>query len=200
MLCSVYPSHTWLPWKFEYTSAPNGYWNNLQNQREFMDWLSRELGFVEFEDWYNISKEQIITYGGSGLMDIYRNSPMSALKSVYPEYEWVEWRFNRVPVGFWGNSRKEKEFLEWMGKQLFVNELDDWYRVSMKQIRRVGASTGIRTLGLTSMLQNAYPQHKWDLDKFENRNGPFKASQRLLAAILRKIFDGKGNMICFFCL
>lgn len=36
-LQSVYPEHSWMPWKFGQT--PKGIWDKTENQKEFFNWL-----------------------------------------------------------------------------------------------------------------------------------------------------------------
>ena len=31
------------------------YWNNLANQRKFINWAGKELGIKDMEDWYKVS-------------------------------------------------------------------------------------------------------------------------------------------------
>jgi hypothetical protein len=52
LLASVYSDYNWLPWKF--TTLPRNYWNDIKNQRKFMNWVSNELNIKENSDWYNI--------------------------------------------------------------------------------------------------------------------------------------------------
>jgi hypothetical protein len=59
------PDHKWLEWEFSQT--PQGFWNNVQNQRRFLDWAGGELGVASMEDWYKISKAQVVKLGGSPL-------------------------------------------------------------------------------------------------------------------------------------
>ena len=55
LLQNVYPDYTWLPWKFAQT--PKHYWDLVQNQRKFMDWIGNNLGIKNMSDWYNIPKK-----------------------------------------------------------------------------------------------------------------------------------------------
>jgi hypothetical protein len=38
----AYPEHEWLEWRF--SRAGSNFWNDIQNQRAFMDWVGKELG------------------------------------------------------------------------------------------------------------------------------------------------------------
>ena len=52
------------------------------------------------------------------------------LYSVYPEYEWLPWKFNVRPRNFWEDTKTKKKFVEWAGKELKINELSDWYKIT----------------------------------------------------------------------
>jgi hypothetical protein len=53
LLSTVYPEHVWLPWKFD--KCPHSYWEDLNNQRKFLDWMGKQLNFKEFSDWYSVT-------------------------------------------------------------------------------------------------------------------------------------------------
>ena len=55
LIKSVYPNYKWLPWKF--TQTYKGYWNNENNIKEYMNWLSEKLNIKTMEDWYKVSFE-----------------------------------------------------------------------------------------------------------------------------------------------
>lgn len=103
------------------------------------------------------------------------------------EYLWVisstqvaAWRFKIVSKGFWEELQQHpshlKQMIEWFAEQLSVKCLDDWCRVSLKQLKRwIPNASGNE---FVRMLENAYPQHEWKREMF---GGAFvKASQREL--------------------
>lgn len=55
-----------------------------------------------------------------------------AVMNVYPEYKWQPWRFVKAPKGYWQSTQNLRDYIEWLGKQLGITQLDDWYKyVSM---------------------------------------------------------------------
>jgi hypothetical protein len=58
LVSSIYPEYEWLPWRFAH--APKGYWNDVKNQRLFMDWAGKQLNYINKEDWYKSTTEVII--------------------------------------------------------------------------------------------------------------------------------------------
>ncbi len=57
LISTVYSEYKWLPWKFQH--VPNGYWEDMKNQKKFMDWVGKQLNYKDMEDWYKVTKEVI---------------------------------------------------------------------------------------------------------------------------------------------
>jgi hypothetical protein len=62
----------------------------------------------------------------------YNNSPSLLLSTVFPEYEWLPWKFKTVSMNYWKDVNNQRKFLEFVGKQLNIKERSDWYKISMK--------------------------------------------------------------------
>ena len=52
------------------------------------------------------------------------------LKEIYPDYDWLPWKFDRCPKNYWKDVKNVRKFMDWAGKELNVKELSDWYNVS----------------------------------------------------------------------
>jgi hypothetical protein len=61
-----FPETNWKTWNFE--SVSKGFWNTIENQRSFFLQLEKQLNIKNFEDWYNISVQQVNKLGASGLL------------------------------------------------------------------------------------------------------------------------------------
>jgi hypothetical protein len=53
LITTIFPEYGLLPWKF--TCGPRKYWDNLENQRKYMDWAAQQLGIKKPSDWYSVS-------------------------------------------------------------------------------------------------------------------------------------------------
>ena len=53
MLSVVYPEKDWQFWKF--TRSPKFVWDDVKNQRKYLDWAGKELGIKEMNDWYKVT-------------------------------------------------------------------------------------------------------------------------------------------------
>ena len=147
-------------------NKPKGFWSKIKNQKEFLEWMSKQLGFQTINDWHKLTHEKFIRYGGSGLLSRYGNSPSKVLLSLYPNHNWMMWKFERVPSGFWDSAKNKKLFLDWLSKELKLKQLDDWYRISVQEIRRMAPATPFRKYGgMTSVITNAYPSHPLEFGK-----------------------------------
>jgi hypothetical protein len=140
LLANLYPDYEWLPWKFDV--APAHFWNDIKNQKKFMDWVGKQLKITEMSDWYKVTKrvtiatfplthyKDLYNVGASSLLNSnYNASPSQLLAAVYPDYEWLPWKFAHTPRNMWADSRNIKKFLDWAGKQLGIKNLDDWNKV-----------------------------------------------------------------------
>src|SRR5690606_10752133 len=100
-------------------------------------------------------------------MSYYDNSVYEMLKKVYPEHEWDPLRFGKVPQGYWHNLDNQRKFLDRIGEELGVKELDDWYKVDSEEVRR--RATFIRDYYSNSVfeaLKKLHPEHQWDPTRF----------------------------------
>ena len=52
LIKNAYPNYKWLPWKFNH--VPKGFWNDTNNVKEYMNWLSEQLNIKTMEDWYKV--------------------------------------------------------------------------------------------------------------------------------------------------
>jgi hypothetical protein len=143
LLSTMYPEYNWLPWKFQQT--PKNFWSDINNQRKFVEWVGKELKIKDMCDWYNVTlKVTIKCYRYSFLKDFealgcyyllqnrYNGVISAFLSAVYPEHEWLPWKFVNIPKHFWNDIKNQKSFFDWAGKQLGVKELSDWKKVSIK--------------------------------------------------------------------
>jgi len=66
-LREMFPKVEWQPWKFHRLS--NGFWKEDSNRTlPFVKWLESELHIREASDWYDVSQEQLIRFGGKFLL------------------------------------------------------------------------------------------------------------------------------------
>lgn len=163
---AAYKEHDWHIWKFK--NPPSGFWKQTDNRKKYFDWLGKHLGYNKMEDWYGISGDSILdNSGGHLLREYYGNSPSKAVQEVYPNQKWMTWRFKCPPKGYWESvlkyTREQRLVLNWLGEQLNIQRLEDWYKISIHQITELVPFGGLLNVAtFTTILRNVYPTHKWN--------------------------------------
>ena len=57
------------------------------------------------------------------------------VSSVYPEYEWLPWRFHKTPANYWTDVKNQRKFMDWAGKELGIKDMSDWYKVTTRVVK-----------------------------------------------------------------
>ena len=67
----------------------------------------------------------------------YNNSPSQLLSSVYPELNWLPWRFSKRHLNQSDHVNKEKQFVDSLANTLKIKEFSDWYEISPKVLKKM---------------------------------------------------------------
>jgi hypothetical protein len=74
------------------------------------------------DDWYKLTKKDLIRYGASHLLAMCKRSLYRCLLSVYKHTHWQPWRFEEeVPSNFWEDDGNRLEFFSWIREYLHDN-------------------------------------------------------------------------------
>ena len=167
-----------------------------------MDKLGKSLGFKEMEDWYAITTEGIKANGGGDVLRCTRNSPSILVQTMFPDHDWIFGRFvDPGPIShqkYPGSNNIKHEYsssskmVELLNKKLKIENLEDWYRVSFKEINKWIPRTVLNKNSIGDLLQGYYPEHPWDLGRLENKRGAMKSSQRKLFILVKELFMNSG--------
>jgi hypothetical protein len=140
----------------------------LVEQRK-VDALATELNITKHEEWYRIREKDVVSKSGiAGLLNQY-GSLYRLLRTVYPDYYWKMWKFGRVDRGFWQDSKNQKHFFDDIAQQLELKSMEDWYKVTPTQIRKlIGGGLFRNYFGdsLIQALKKVYPDFQWQSWKF----------------------------------
>jgi hypothetical protein len=71
---------------------------------------------------------------GRNLLHKYNSSPYLLLSSVFPDQEWLPWKFANAPKNFWNQIENQRKFMDWAGKQLNIKDMSDWYKVTQEVV------------------------------------------------------------------
>lgn len=163
----AYPEHEWDDELF--LKLPPSYWTDVVKHRALFDTIAERLGINYLEDWYKVHTRQVLKAGANSVLPRYYNhSLLKALRTVYPDHEWLEWRFPRVSAGFWDNIQHQRKYMDWVAKHRLGFEPTDyqkWYRIMYDDVAKHG---GYRMLAkfynysLLAALRAIYPEHTWE--------------------------------------
>jgi hypothetical protein len=121
-----YLKYDWKEWLFD--PAPRGFWAVRRNRHRYLRWLGKQLGYRRLDDWYGLRWEHFTANHGSYCLAYYHRSPVLAVKDLFPRHAWEEWRFAKVPVGFWRDRANRKRYVRWLAKKVGIRRPEDWRR------------------------------------------------------------------------
>lgn len=79
-----------------------GYWSEYANQRAFCDEFARKFDVRTLEHWYHVTARSFSQAGGGSVLhNYYGGSLPKLLEAVYPDYQWLPWRFNITAGTYW---------------------------------------------------------------------------------------------------
>ncbi len=150
------------------------YWNDISNQRTFLESLSKKLNITDPEGWYKISREAVIKHGGSRILKKYNDSLSKLLTTVYPQYptttrplhlcmhKWYTFKFSStVPRGYWNDISNQRSFLEYLAKTLNITDQEGWYQVTWNTWVHHGGETLLKKYNSSpyKLLSTLYPKY-----------------------------------------
>lgn len=169
-LKSIFPDYEWLGWKFPV--SPYNFWN-LETEKKYAIWLGKIIGYKNIEDWYKITRKLIIrNFGGGYILKKYNGSPNEFVKSVFSEYNWLDWKFLVTPCHFWGSNENQINYANWLGKILGYKNMDDWYNLRVDIIKKYYGSTLILNYYNGSpykFIKSVFPEYNWIKSKFPKK-------------------------------
>jgi len=157
-------------------------WKVPGNQRKFLDEfaISKKFNPLDAQNWYSITKREIIPAGGSGLLSYYKGSHIKALIKLYPELKLKRANFLMSKKG-WKAPTNQRKFFDSFARSKKFSPLDaeNWYSISKNQIKAAGGSRLLSYYNGSHIraLAKLYPEI---LLKFENFL-QFKGNQKHLS-------------------
>jgi hypothetical protein len=148
-----------------------------------------------------------VELGGAQLLNKYNNSPSLLLAKIFPDYEWLPWKFLNTPKHFWSVKKNQIQFLDWAGKRLGIRDFTDWNKISTKvsselsynfltfqDIIELGGRTLLDNFSLSEILSLVNPQVE-----ISQQSSPFyKKTQETIKAMLKTMFPQDGKISPFF--
>jgi len=168
------------------------YPNYEPEMRKLVGEIGKILNIKKFSDWEQISEEQFISRGGKYLI-YHFGSLKKLLLHFYPDHKWKFAERKRIshsaPLqsSFWKDNTNVRNYMDNVAKKLHVQDFQDWYKISTKDLSSVGVYKQLKYKGgLRKILPEYYPEYNWDLKKFEGIH--FKASQKRVTILMGELF------------
>jgi len=73
-----------------------------------------------------------------GLLKLHGNSLAAALVAAFPEHDWKLFRFQTTPHHLFEDWSQVESFVKFAEERMRVKERQDWYRVSLDHLWRLG--------------------------------------------------------------
>jgi hypothetical protein len=182
-----FPQYDWKPWLF--AKVPHGqFWDSRANQRSYLEWLGKCLGYRSMDDWYGLSVLDFHRNKGSAFIQRFQYSPAKAVTSVMGGRNWCEWKFKTLPNRFWNLAENRNRYLRWLGKELGFRRPEDWYSVRRKDFDRLHGYSLLARFPLHSVMREFLPQ--LNCDRFD-RQRQIKAEEILAWADAHYARQGK---------
>lgn len=138
-----------------------------------MDSVGKKLGVTEdLSQWYHVEVAALRRYGSSGLLPGRYGSLYALLKGVYPEHDWLPWKFKFVSRTTKRNSEALQRTLRFVEETLSFSNPQEWYLVTESTLRSLGVYSLLIRIGkdlskaLTELLRLYRPEVSWDEAKF----------------------------------
>ncbi len=62
---------------------PSGFWKDVNNLKQYLKWLGKELGIKRPEDWYKVRHQDFKKNRGGGFLDQFEGSHIKALQTLF---------------------------------------------------------------------------------------------------------------------
>lgn len=174
-----------------YSWEDPSFWRTPDNVRMFLREVAERYGWISLplrERWNHLTKGHVVECGGRGLLAEYDNTLLRVLQCAYPEGRWSVTSTREVIDSLhWRQRENIASFIRYLAHELSLKDPEDWYRVSLAQLRENGASGMLKTVSLYEALAFAYPSINWEHNRLAGARSK-KASQRHLAVLVAAIF------------
>jgi hypothetical protein len=65
---------------------------------------------------------------------------LDTMRGVYPTHDWAEWKFQRTNPQFWATEGNRRKCMEYVGKEIGIHQLSDWYQITVREVHSKGGS------------------------------------------------------------
>jgi hypothetical protein len=125
--------------------------------------------------WYKMDKKILGKFKLEGLLHLYCGSIYLMLATVYPEYDWMPWKFRNFPARSIQGPEMIENSLKYIETESKIMKSEDWYSISGVRLQELGVKSLIdRHGGLVEVLR----KHRKGFDWSESHFIGFSSSNR----------------------
>ena len=136
---------------------PQGYWENIDNVKIFLNELKEKMNLNSINDWNKVSAKNILKYGGGSLLEKYSLFDLKLLGC--PEGKLIYKKTNK-PVGFWDKKENIEDFIKELRDTYGLKTPKDWNSILRKQIISLGGNGLLNKLSLYQIKILGCPEGK----------------------------------------
>ena len=176
-----------------YFTKPNkksGFWDCDDNIQRFLYELKQKFHLNTPEDWNLLTHKQIKDFGGSKLVNKFSIFEIKCLGC--PEGI-LTFNKPKKSAGYWNNEENIKNFLQELREKYNIKNVDDWNRISRKQI----ISSGGRSLLLKQSKNEIVKNQSYGGAALKYKIGG-RSAQRWLFIQIQKLFPGEEIIEDYF--
>ena len=100
----------------------------VDQKKKFLD-LAQQREWMNLEDYYKLTSKDLEQLG-TWTRNKYNTSPTQFLSAMYPDHNWLPWKFESCPRNYWADIKNQRAFFDWSANQLKLQQKDDWYHVA----------------------------------------------------------------------
>jgi very-short-patch-repair endonuclease len=132
-------------------------------KRKALEDMGKKMRFTKMEDWYSVKQKDLEIYNLKSLCMIpkYKGSIPKLIMDVFTDYDWNILFFDRVPRRTYENPENIKLVLDTLMKEKGWTKLEDLYKVSEDDLRRVGGAIFATHPTILSIVKTGYPEYDW---------------------------------------
>jgi len=204
LLTTLFPAQKkFLPWKFSRT--PARVFADKSVQLWYLQWFAETVlklpqeiysDFVRLGNpdiWYGVTLEQFQENDGSVLLLQYGFSPYKMFASLFPNSEFMPWKFSKTPNAFWNSIENQKRYMKWLSKVLSRNleTAEDWYDINAEDFLRNFGGYLLSKYGSSpyQLLSKLFPETEWLPWCFTRAPGGFWESESNQRTYLKWLFQ-----------
>jgi hypothetical protein len=100
----------------------------------------------------------------------YHGSPYKALSEIYPDYDWLPWKFEKLSTGYFNRIENRYRYIQWLSQELLIRYPEQWYGINAITLQRnyYGESL-MRRYGdsIVKLMIDLFPEYDWHPWRFE---------------------------------